>query len=741
MSTPAASAAAPIAGSPPGPTPTRHPRVKVPSVLQMEAVECGAASLAMILGHFGRWATLEELRVKCGVSRDGSNASNLLKAARSYGLEAKGFRKEISQLTEMKFPMIVFWNFNHFLILEGIDEKGRVYLNDPAAGRRTITLDEFDLAYTGVALTFAPGPNFKPGGTKPSVLGAVMRRFEGLGPALNLLLLIGVTLIVPGLVIPIFGSTFIDKVLVENSSSWVKPLLVGIGITFCLQTALIWLEQHYLLKVRTRISVDTTQRFFWHTLNLPVTFFSQRSAGDISSRVHINDTVARLISEDLVGSILACIQAVFFCLLMFFYDVLLTSIVIAEVIANIYLMKWLSARLTAASQKLAIDGGKVYGATMGGLEIMETLKASGNENNFFSKWSGYQTRFVNAEQDIVKVGLFAGSLPAVLAVSGQALILGVGGLRIMDGALTIGMLVAFQALAQNFSGPVHKLVELFKKLMQSAGNINRVDDVLNNPRDPYAGDMALLAKPNPDIPKLSGQVSLESVTFGYNPAGTPLLMDFSLRLKPGDRVAIVGPSGCGKSTVSKLIVGLFSPWSGRVLFDGKERSQIDRITFANSVSYVDQDINLFEGSFRDNISMWDDSIELDHIIQAAKDACIHDFIISRPEGYESRIRDGGMDLSGGQRQRIEIARALATNPSILVLDEATSALDSATEEQVDRHLRQRGCTCLIVAHRLSTVRDADLILVLRDGLIVEHGVHEELMQKTQGVYAKLFSGH
>ncbi|MBU3695074.1 MAG: NHLP family bacteriocin export ABC transporter peptidase/permease/ATPase subunit [Rhodocyclaceae bacterium] len=747
--TAAAAAAAPPGGPGAAPQPQSAPaavaqpltaRVKTPTVLQMEAVECGAASLAMILGYFGRWVTLEELRTRCGVSRDGSNASNILKAARSYGLEAKGYRKEVGQLQGMRMPLIIFWNFNHFVVLEGF-EKGYAHINDPGGGRRAVDMDEFDEAYTGVALWFDKGPDFQPGGERPSAWRSVRRRFRGLGTALNYLLLTGVALIVPGLVIPILGSTFIDKVLVAGSTGWVQILTIGVLVTLLLRTGLFWLQQHYLLKLRTRISVDTTQRFFWHVLNLPAMFYSQRSAGDISQRIRINDTVARLVSEDLVGSLLACVQAVFFCALMFLYDGLLTLVVILQVVANVLLMRWISERSLAASQKLAIDGGKVYGATLNGLEMLETLKASGNESNFFARWAGYETRYINSELAMSRIGLFTGALPAVLAAASAALIVGVGGLRIMDGALSIGMLVAFQSLAASFAEPVERLVALYRKLLEAAGDINRVDDVLNNPTDPFSGERTLAAAPDSGRPKLSGALELRGVTFGYNPAAAPLLRDFDLSLRPGDRVAVVGPSGCGKSTVSRLVIGLFQPWSGEILFDGRRREDIDRVTLANSIAYVDQDINLFEGSFRDNITMWDRSVPMDAVVQAARDACIHDFILSRPDGYESRIRDGGTDMSGGQRQRIEIARALVNEPSILVLDEATSALDTATEEMVDRNLRRRGCTCLIVAHRLSTVRDADRIFVLSDGVVVEQGRHEELAALQGGLYAGLFSAH
>ena len=716
-------------------------RHKTPTIMQMEAVECGAASLAMILGYHGRWVPLEELRVKCGVSRDGSKASNVLKAARSYGLTSKGFNKEPGNLRTMSLPMVVFWNFNHFLVVEGF-RNGKVYLNDPAVGPRVVSDEEFDLSFTGVVLTFEAGAEFKKGGQPQSVFAALKRRFVGLNDAIAYLVLVGVALVLPGLVVPVFTSVFIDKLLISGMESWLKPLLLGIVITALLRVALTWLESYYLLRVRTQIALASASKFFWHVLRLPVEFYTQRSPGEISSRVGINDKVAGMLSGDLARAFLAVIQAVFFAALMLFYDVWLTLISIVVVSINIFVLQQVAQKTKEASQKLAIDGGKVYGATMSGLQVMETVKSSGGESSFFSKWAGYQAKYVNSEQAMARVGLVMGSVPALLTVLNSLLILGVGGLRVIDGHLSIGMLVAFQSLAASFTGPVQSLVGLGKKMLEVQGDMNRLDDVMQYREDPWLNRGPLpQAQGGRVAAKLAGKVELNNISFGYNPAGSALVENFNLVLNPGERVAIVGPSGCGKSTISRLVMGLYEPWGGSIKFDDQPREAFGRYEFFNSVALVDQDIVLFEGSIRDNLSMWDKSVSDQDIMQAAKDACIHDVIMSRPGGYDSKLAENGVNMSGGQRQRLEIARALATNPRILVMDEGTSALDPATEQQIDENLRRRGCACIIIAHRLSTIRDADEIVVLSYGHIVERGTHDSLMQIDGGFYSRLIAQH
>ena len=708
-------------------------RVHTPTVLQMEAVECGAASLAMILEYHGRVVPLEELRVACGVSRDGSNASNLLKAARTYGLTAKGFKKSIASLQDMPLPVIVFWNFNHFLVLEGIGD-GVYYLNDPGMGPRTVTAEEFDQSYTGITLTFEPGPEFEPGGSRPSLSEALRTRLAGSGSAVAFVVIAGLALVVPGLVIPIFSRIFVDDYLVGGMSDWIRPLLIGMGLTAILRGALGYLQQYYLLRLETKLSVSTSSQFFWHVLRLPMQFYTQRFAGDISSRVGINDQVAQLLSGRLATTAIDVLMVGFYAFLMFTYDIVLTSIGLLAAALNLYAMKLVSRRRVDGNRRLLQEQGKLMGISMGGLQTIETLKASGSESDFFARWAGHEAKFVTAQQRLAVQTQALAAVPPLLTALTTAAILAVGGYRVMLGELSMGMLVAFQSLMASFLGPVNNFVDLGSLLQETEGSMNRLDDVLRYPVDPQT---AVVTESNATPEKLAGYVNLEQVTFGYSPLAPPLIENFDLNLKPGSRVALVGSSGCGKSTLARIVCGLYDAWGGEVRFDGKERRQLPRSALTSSLALVDQEICLFEGSIRDNLTLWDATIPETHIVQAAKDAAIHDEITARPGGYDSKVEEGGDNFSGGQRQRLELARALVGNPRILVLDEATSALDAVTEERIDRSLRRRGCTCIIVAHRLSTIRDCDEIIVLDQGKVIQRGTHADLSTQEEGIYARL----
>jgi NHLM bacteriocin system ABC transporter peptidase/ATP-binding protein len=710
-------------------------RVKVPTVLQMEAVECGAASLAMILAYWGRYVALEELRIACGVSRDGSKASNVVKAARSYGLIAKGYRKEPADLKEMRLPAIIHWNFNHFLVLEGFG-KGKVYLNDPGSGPRIITEEEFDQSFTGIVLTFEPSPDFVKSGTKPSILSALKKRLEGSHAALTFVILVGLLLVVPGLVIPVFSRIFVDDILLGGRENWLIPLLLGMGFTALFRGILTWIQQYYLVRLETKIALQTTAQFYWHVLRLPVVFFTQRYAGDICSRVQSNDKVAQLLSGQLATNALNCVMVVFYFILMIWYNLWLALVGALIAVINILYLRYVSRKRVDQNRKLLQDLGKLDGVAMSGLQLIETLKANGSESDFFAKWSGYQAKALNAEQEIGVSTQFLSAIPSFLTTLTNTVVLVLGGVLIFKGEMTIGMLVAFQSLMSSFLQPVTGLVSLGSQLQEMEGDMNRIDDVLKYPVDEQTKEDVQGADSDNIYKKLEGFVELKGITFGYSPLEPPLIENFDLKLTPGSRVALVGGSGSGKSTVAKLIAGVYKPWSGEILYDGKPRESISRAVISHSLAMVDQDNALFQGSIRDNITLWDHTISEFELIRAAKDACIHDDITSRPGGYDQRLDEGGSNFSGGQRQRLEIARALAGNPTILILDEATSALDPLTEKVIDERIRRRGCTCIIVAHRLSTIRDCDEIIVLERGKIVERGIHEEL-KDLNGHYVKL----
>ncbi|MEP6621528.1 MAG: NHLP family bacteriocin export ABC transporter peptidase/permease/ATPase subunit [bacterium] len=716
------------------------PRVRTPTVLQMEAVECGAAALAMILACHGRWVPLEELRAACGVSRDGSKASNLIKAARAYGFTAKGFKREPAQLRSMVMPMIVHWNFNHFIVLEGF-AGGRSYLNDPGAGPTVVSEEEFDESFTGVALTFQPTDTFTKGGEAPSVLRSLAKRLPGSLKALGFIMLAGLALVVPGLVTPSFNKVFVDDVLVKGLAEWVKPLLVAMGIAATVSATLTWMQQRYLLRLETKLAIESAGRFFWHVLRLPVSFFNQRFAGDIAARVAINDKVAKTVSGDLATTTINALLIVFYAALLMRYDVVLASVGVGTALLNIAALRWATRARVDLSRRLQQDRGKMIGAAMGGLMTIETLKASGSESDFFSRWAGHHAKVSNTYQQLQLTTTALGVVPPLLMSINTAVVLGIGGMRVMDGRLSMGLLVAFQALVVSFLNPVNRMVDLGGQLQELKGDLTRLDDVLHAERDPYATDLATpeLAVDDAATPvKLHGLLEMRDVSFGYSVLEPPLIEHFNLTLRPGSRVALVGGSGCGKSTLAKIVAGLYEPWSGEILIDGRPRHEIPRRVLVNSLAVVDQDIGMFEGTISENVTLWDTTVPEADLVQAARDAAIHEDIALRPGGYGGHMEEGGRNFSGGQRQRLEIARALANGPSILVLDEATSALDPATEQTIDDQLRRRGCTCLIIAHRLSTIRDCDEIIVLDRGRVVQRGTHETL-SAAPGHYSTLIA--
>lgn len=727
-------------------------RLKTPTLLQMEATECGAAALGIVLGYFGRHIPLEQLRVDAGISRDGSKAHNILKAARKHGLAARAFSvSDIEDLFQLKLPMILFWRFSHFLVLEGFDSK-YFYLNDPASGHRRISHQEFDESFTGVALTFEPGADFVKEGKTRSLVGGLWKRLASSRIPLLYVTLTGLLLLIPGLLIPVFSRVFVDSFLVGRVSGWVMPLLIGMLAVAVVQGILTWLQQNHLMRMETRIAVSESSKFFRHVLRLPLEFFSQRYTGDIASRVQSNDRVATIISSQLTTAFLSLVLIVFYIGLMLYYDLILTGVAVAVVALNMTLMVINFRKMAEINMQQLQEQGKLSGFSVSGLSNIETIKSTGMESEFFGTWSGL---LANTKSTQLRLNVFTQRLLVInpiLTLFTTAIILGVGSLRIMDGLLTVGTLVAFQALTGSLLHPVGQIINLISQIQTVKGDTARLDDVLD-----YAEDIGITTKSkenNPGIQsaitrdpapsvwsgklKLNGYVEMKNIAFGYSRLEAPLIESFNLSLKPGYRVALVGKSGSGKSTISKLVMGLYQPWGGEVLFDGSPRQRIPRELLTNSVSLVDQDIFLFYGSIRENLAMWNPMIPDTDIIRAAKDACIHDVVATRPGGYDSLVAENGANFSGGERQRLEIARALVNNPTVMVLDEATSALDAITEKTIDDNLRRRGCTCIIVAHRLSTIRDCDEIIVLDRGKVVQRGIHEEL-KDVEGIYQQLIS--
>ena len=712
-------------------------RVRTPTLIQMEAVECGAAALGIVLGFFKKRVPLEALRIACGVSRDGSKASSVVKAARTYGLTARGVRLEIDSLQKQKFPAILFWNFNHFLVLEGFG-KDCVYLNDPAAGPRKVTNQEFEKAYTGVTLLFERGPDFVADGKAPSTLKVLAGRLQHVKSALWFVILASLALVIPGLMIPVFSQVFVDNYLIGRLDGWVKPLLLGMAITALVRGMLTWLQQKYLLRLEMHLSLSTSSTFFWHVLRLPVAFFTQRYAGDISQRVEANDRVAQLLSGDLATNAVNLVTLVFYLAVMLTYSWQLTLVGVVLTALNLIALQRLARMRTDGNMLLLQDGAKLMSTTIGGIQTIETIKATGAEHDFFTRWAGYKAKVSNTEQRLEVATRLISALPGLLNALITVAILGLGGAQVISGAMTVGMLVAFQSLMISFTTPVGNLMALAGKYQAAKGDMARLDDVMRYPVDVcFEQDKALYSSGS-ELPsgKLQGHLELRNISFGYSPLEPALIENFSFSMGPGQRIALVGGSGSGKSTIARLVMGLVQPWSGEVLIDGAARTKIDRTILAASLAGVEQSPYLFEGTVRDNLTLWDSTLPQADMLEAAHDAMIHEAIIGRPEGYDSPIGEAGAGFSGGQVQRLDIARALALKPSILVLDEATSALDPITEMQINDNIRKRGCACLVVAHRLSTIRDADEIIVMEQGRIVERGSHDQLIA-LGGAYSQL----
>jgi NHLM bacteriocin system ABC transporter peptidase/ATP-binding protein len=720
-----------VTGTAPGRVNLPEGRVRTRTLLQMEMTECGAACLGIILAHYGRIVPLAELRRACGVSRDGSKASNMVYAARSYGLVAKGFRKDIHELTDVAYPYIAFWSFNHFVVVEGC-RRGRVFLNDPATGPRTVSLDEFDAAFTGVVLTMQPGEGFAKGGRAPGAVDGLWRRLRSSAGALALCSVISFLLVLPGLVVPALLMVFVDQVLVQQVASRARPIVAALVAATLIGLVLTSIQLRLLRRLRLKLATTASAAFVSHLLRLPMEFYAQRYSGEIAGRVALNDRIADLLSGRLASAAIDVLMMVFYAVAMLYLDRILAAVAIAFAAAHFLVLRWLARRRVDANRRLGQEYGRLAGAGVAGLQSIRIIKASGLEGQFFSRLAGHYARAVNTHQGLTIANLYVSLLPRLVAALMTMAILVLGGLRVIEGSLSIGMLVAFQTLARSFLLPVNSLLNLTSSIQDLQWAVARLDDVLQNPARSVAPPA-----PAEHVPlRLQGHVELRDVTFGYNRVEPPLIERLSLTIRPGDRVALVGASGSGKSTISRLVAGLLDPLAGEIRFDGRPRDDIPRGVMSGSLAFVDQDITMFAGTVKDNLTLWDPAIPEARILEACRDAAIHDDIVALPEGYDTPLLEGAVDLSGGQRQRLEIARALCGDPSILILDEATSALDAETERRIDRNLRRRGCACLIVAHRLSTIRDADEIIVLDRGKVVQRGPHER-MAAEPGPYSRL----
>ncbi|MCY3822876.1 MAG: cysteine peptidase family C39 domain-containing protein [Nitrospinae bacterium] len=712
-------------------------RVTTPVLLQMHASECGAACLGIVLAYFGRWVPLTELREKCEVSRDGSSAASILRASRHYGLECSGFSVSADQLKKLPLPLILFWQFSHFVVLDGFD--GRYFhLNDPSTGRRRVSAEEFIKDYSGIALRFKLGADFSPGGERPDLFRQLGALLAGSWSLLTGVIACGLMLTLLTLIIPASLGVFVDDVM-EKQGSWgglVTALLGGGALVYVLSL----LKHRFLRRLAVRVSVIGFSRGMSRLLRLPVEFFEHRLAGDLTDRVSSTDRIARNLADQFLVRIIDMGMSAVLLVAMFACDILLTLIVLALALLHGLLAHFLNALRAVRSQAMRREQGLLIGLGMQMLSHADNLRMTGSDDRFFSRWSGQQARELRARQLYSELGSVNTSLPGLVDALRSAAILGVGGGFVMSGEMTLGTLVGFYILAEMFLAPVRRFLEFAENRQALETDMQRLEDISKTDEDPVfsrrSPESESIATFNGRL-QLAGQLELRDVTFGFNKSRPPLIKDFNLAIKPGQRVAVVGPSGSGKSTLARLVSGVYPPWSGEILFDGHLRDQVPEEVLRQSISMVDQEIVLFTASLRDNITLWNPAVPDEVLFAATRDAQIHDEILLRAQGYSTLVEEGGANFSGGQQQRLEIARALVGNPTVLILDEATSALDAATEEYVDDALRRRGVTCLIVAHRLSTVRDCDEIIVLDKGVTVQRGTHDELIADRGGAYYRL----
>ena len=716
--------------------PVEKGRAKVPVIMQLEALECGAACLAMVMAYYDKWIPLAKVREDCGVSRDGSKAWNIMMAAREYGMEAQGYRYEPEDLLENgTFPCIVHWEFNHFIVLSGA--KGdKVYVNDPARGDYAMSREEFDEGFTGIVLFITPGDSFEPSGKPRSILEFAKKTLRGTGSAAVFVMLTTVIASVVTIISAGFTRFFMDYLITRRDLQYLFPFLLFMIIFSVIQVVAAWIQAIYSLRINGKMAVTGSSSYLWKVLRLPMKFFSQRMAGDIQQRMELNAEIAGSFVNIIAPLALDTFMMIFYLVVMLRLSVLLTIVGLVTVVINVLVARYVSSKRLNIMRVLMRDQAKLAGTTVSGVEMIETIKSSGAENGFFRKWAGYQAS-VNAQDVRFKMtDAYLGIIPSAFSAIADVLVLVIGVWLIMKGQFTAGMVVAFQTFMGQFLAPADKLIEAGQVIVETRSQMERLEDVMEYPED--VKDEQIVSKEEESLKKLSGTISMKHVTFGYSRLAPPLIEDFNLEMKTGSRVAFVGASGCGKSTLSKLISGLYKPWEGEILFDGKTIDEINRSVFTGSVAVVDQDITLFEDTIGNNIRMWDESIEDYEVILAARDARLHDDIMQREGGYRYRILENGKDFSGGQRQRMEIARVLAQDPTIVILDEATSALDARTEAEVVGAIKDRGVTCIVIAHRLSTIRDCDEIIVMDKGKVVERGNHETLM-KQNGRYRELIT--
>ncbi|WP_405018252.1 ATP-binding cassette domain-containing protein [Kitasatospora sp. NBC_00070] len=721
-------------GTPP-PTarkPRRH--LRTPVVPQMEEQDCGAACLAVVLGAFGRRVTLQEASRACGVSRDGVSAAVVAKAAGRYGVIAKGRRvnrteQKLLGLENLQVPSMVLVTGPHFAIYEGI-KRGRVHINDPSLGSYSATPAEFWDTFSGIAVGFEPGPDFEAGGRRFPLLRALTARMRAFAGPLLLAVLLSVTLAVPGVAAAFLLRAYLRSVVIGGSTSWAVPLALAAGAVAGTVLLGTWLQQTLVNRVLEAMAARASAGFLWRLLRLPGSFFHRRQLGGLVTRVQMNDGLAMLLSHRVAAASASAAAAAVHLAALVWLEPRLAAVPVVVAVLDLLALRVADRRRGGLVHRLHAEQYKRDGVAFAGVSAIETLKAEGAEDSFFRSWAGWQARAMETGQRVTTAVIVPLSLPGALNAAATATVVVVGASMLLGGSLSVGTLLAFLLLLNGFLSPVGQLVGAASEFTIARAQNALLEDVESTEPDPYL--TPVLDAPADDAdglrtaPRLSGELELRDVEFGYDPNRPPTLTGISLHIRPGEWVAVIGGSGSGKSTVARLAAGVLRPWSGQVLLDGRPRDDWHRSVVTGQVAYVEQQLRLFEGSVRENLTLWNPAADEDALRRALDDAEVVELVTRRGGLDAGRIDEDARNLSGGERQRLELARALALDPALLVLDEATSALDAHTEAAVNEHLRRRGTTCLVLAHRLSTIQAADRVVVLAGGRIVQQGAPAEL---------------
>jgi len=709
-------------------------RKKTPTMLQMEATECGATSLSIILAYYNKYITSEEARIACGVSRDGTKAINIIRAARNYGMEAHGANLDITDLNKVNVPFIVYWQFNHFLVVEGYNES-KVYLNDPATGPRSISWQDFESGYTGVVLEITPGDQFKAEGLPESTtLSLLIRQLGKNFSPVFFIILLTTALIIPKVSLPIFSKAFVDYLLIDNQRNLIPVILWGIGLSTVAMGLFSWFQAKLLYRLKMKLNIVNTVNFLWHLFHIPIRYYQQRSTGDIVQRNELSEKIAAFLAHDIPANLVGVLEIVCFALVIFLLSWQLGMVLIIVVFLNLIALQLGKRTLTDIGRQYAQEQGKLEGIETNGIQIIETLKVSGLEHYFFNRWIAHYTKVLNTEQKMVWISTYLGLVPTFLSFMTNLIMICFGAWLVMKGSITIGTIVAIQALTTSFMTPVNQLISFISKFSQLKGDIFRLNDVINTKIDPRYLKKEITEK-NILSTEAENILTINNLSFSYSPLDPPTIDNLSLKVKPCQRIAIVGASGSGKSSLAKLICGLNLLDKGDILLNNFSITTITPSALAKMIAYVDQNVLFFPGNLRENLTLWDKNINDEHIYSLLKKVNLYEEVITRG-GLSTRIVESGSNFSGGQCQRLEIVRALLRKPKLLILDEATSAMDAALEAKVYANLHDLDCTVVVIAHRLSAIKESDVIYVLNEGRIVEQGSHAELIGQA-GYYNEL----